>query len=44
MMPAAAPYMNPRLAAIEHTGKDGNDGNDVGVLPRVINLTVGVNK
>jgi len=34
----AAPYMHPRLAAIEHTGKDGKD---LGVPPPVINLTVG---
>lgn len=33
----AAPYMHPRLAAIEHTGKDGADLNG----PAVLNVTIG---
>ncbi len=37
----AAPYMHPRLAAIEHTGKDGKD---LGLASPVINLTVGADK
>ena len=34
----AAPYIHPRLAAIEHTGKDGQP---LETLTPVINLTVG---
>lgn len=34
----AAPYIHPRLAAIEHTGKDGES---LGSMTPVINLTVG---
>lgn len=33
----AAPYMHPRLAAIEHTGKDGEALNG----PAVLNVTIG---
>lgn len=33
----AAPYMHPRLAAIEHTGKDGESLNG----PAVLNVTIG---
>ena len=32
---AAAPYVHPRLAAIEHTGKDGSP------LTPVLNVTIG---
>lgn len=34
----AAPYIHPRLAAIEHTGKDGES---LAAMTPVINLTVG---
>lgn len=34
----AAPYIHPRLAAIEHTGPDGKE---LGLAAPVINLTVG---
>lgn len=32
---AAAPYVHPRLAAVEHTGKDGSP------LTPVLNVTIG---
>lgn len=33
---AAAPYMHPRLAAVEHTGKDGES-----LAPPVLNIVIG---
>ena len=33
---AAAPYIHPRLAAVEHTGKDGES-----LAPPVLNVVIG---
>ena len=33
---AAAPYIHPRLAAIEHTGKDGES-----LSPPILNIVIG---
>jgi hypothetical protein len=36
MAKAAAPYVHPRLAAVEHTGKDGDSINHVHRIERVV--------
>lgn len=35
---AAAPYIHPRLAAVEHTGKDGKDLIPQSPLPPTLSL------
>lgn len=36
---AAAPYIHPRLAAVEHTGSDGKD-----LMPPVLNVIIGASE